>query len=62
MDTQNLRISEGATISASTFSSGNAGTLSIKATDTALFGTSVQGSPSGITAHVKAGQRATAVI
>ncbi|XGW00593.1 MAG: filamentous hemagglutinin N-terminal domain-containing protein [Leptolyngbya sp. BL-A-14] len=52
---QNLQISDGATISASTFSSGNAGTLSIKATDATLSGTSTQGNPSGITAQVETG-------
>ncbi len=57
--TQNLSISEGATVSASTFSSGNAGTLSVKATDIEIVGTSAQGNPSGIAAQVETGGTGT---
>ncbi len=53
--TQNLTISAGGALSASTFGSGNAGTLNVKATDIEIGGTSVRGNPSGITAQAEAG-------
>ncbi len=53
--TQNLRISEGATVSASTFGGGNAGTLGVKAADIEIWGTSAAGNPSGLSAQVEAG-------
>jgi filamentous hemagglutinin family protein len=53
--TQNLRVSEGATVSASTFGGGNAGTLVVKAADIEIWGTSAAGNPSGLSAQVEAG-------
>jgi filamentous hemagglutinin family protein len=51
--TQNLSIRGGGTLSASTFGRGNAGTLSVKATDIEIAGTSGRGNPSGIFGQVE---------
>jgi filamentous hemagglutinin family protein len=53
--TNNLQMSAGAAISASTFSQGNTGVLSIKATTIAIDGTSARGNPTGITNQVESG-------
>ena len=52
---QQLRVLGGANISASTFGPGNAGTININANDIDVIGLSANGSPSRITAQVRAG-------
>ncbi|NEO68971.1 filamentous hemagglutinin N-terminal domain-containing protein [Moorena sp. SIO3H5] len=53
IETESLRITDGAQIAATTFGTGNAGPLTVQATEIELIGTSSQGLPSGLFANVE---------
>ena len=54
INTEGLRLSDGAQISANTFGEGDAGSLTVQAIDLQLNGTSPQGLPSALLANVEA--------
>ncbi|NEP50750.1 MAG: filamentous hemagglutinin N-terminal domain-containing protein [Moorea sp. SIO3C2] len=53
INTESLRITDGAQIAATTFGIGDAGPLTVQATEIELIGTSSQGLPSGLFANVE---------
>ncbi len=55
IETENLRIADGAQIAALTFGSGNAGIVNLQANQIELSGTSPGGFPSGLLANVESG-------
>ncbi len=55
VDTDSLRMADGAQIAALTFGSGNAGTVQVKANQMQLSGSSPGGLPSGLLANVESG-------
>ncbi len=55
INTENLRLSDGAQIATTTFAEGDAGSIMVQATEIELIGTSPQGVASGLFGNVEAG-------